>query len=443
MSEFSPPSGTTLPSDTGTASPSAQEGTDRNILSLILGEQGWSGWQEIRVTRGIERFPSEYDISLTELFAPGGTLPANFLPGATCQIKIGADLVFTGYIDRYSATIAPRTHAVRIAGRSKCQDLLDCTVDFPGCQISGTTLLDMAQKLANPFGVSVTAPNGAGPVIPQLNFYQTQTPYELIEEAARYAQMLVYDGTDGNLLLCGVGATQHASGFNQGVNVEEAKIDLNILHRFSDYRALITSTDYLNDYPGVGASFPSSNRLAEAQDTSIRHRVLSFVSEQSSSNLNLAQQRVVWEIARRRGRSQAIRLRCNSWRDTAGVLWQPNALATVNVPALKISNANWLISEVSYLRDATGTPPRWCSCHPTHSVPHRVTSTYSMLRSRPPSPIRHRFRTAVLGSPPTTRGMTKGDSAHASAEPRPRDGRHRPRHDKHGRWKYPGTPGAI
>ena len=57
---------------------------------------------------------------------------------------------------------------------------------------------------------------------------------------------------------------------------------------------------------------------------------------------------------RRVGRSQAVTIVCDSWRDGASNLWTPNWLAPISLPSLKVQ-ATWLISKVTFLRDEQGT----------------------------------------------------------------------------------------
>ncbi|MFZ6765018.1 phage baseplate assembly protein [Pseudoroseomonas sp. WGS1072] len=67
---------------------------------LLVDGQRLSGWQEIRVSRGIERILSDFDISLTERY-PDEMDAAILRAGTLCQVLIGGDVVVTGYIDRY------------------------------------------------------------------------------------------------------------------------------------------------------------------------------------------------------------------------------------------------------------------------------------------------------------------------------------------------------
>lgn len=86
-----------------------------------------------------------------------------------------------------------------------------------------------------------------------------------------------------------------------------------------------------------------------------RYRPLIKASLQYMPGEDFAKLFANWEYARRIGRSQAINLTCDSWRDTAGMLWQPNRLAPIDAPALKITNAQWIIGTVTFRKDQSGT----------------------------------------------------------------------------------------
>jgi prophage tail gpP-like protein len=83
-----------------------------------------------------------------------------------------------------------------------------------------------------------------------------------------------------------------------------------------------------------------------------RFRPLIVYSEQTQYGQYTCMQRATWERNRRWGRSQAVTLTCDSWRDSAGTLWAPNCFATINLPALKIVAKTWIIAEVTFNRNA-------------------------------------------------------------------------------------------
>ncbi|MBN8929916.1 MAG: hypothetical protein J0H19_25270 [Rhodospirillales bacterium] len=271
---------------------------------------------------------------------------------------LDGDVVLTGYIDRYAGAVSPREHHVRIVGRSKCEDLVDCHItsdQLQGMQIFTTSLLELASKLCASYGIkakSLTGNNvpvapvqGPGPL--RFNAILTESPFEIIERVARYAGVLVYDDADGNLVFANVGTSNMASGFALGVNVQHAAVTYSMDGRFSEYRPHLMSVNFFGDKGAGGIPYPP---VFDKGVPRFRQRIV--VSEQPFPGSSMAEKRAQWEAARRLGQSQAVRLTCDSWRDSAGTLWQPNAFAPLDLPALKLSPSDpWVIGEVTYAMD--------------------------------------------------------------------------------------------
>ena len=177
-------------------------------LSLVVGGKQWAGWQRVSLTRSMDSVPANFDIQVTEHFPLAADVAFN--PGDPCQVLIGGDVVITGYVDRYVATLSPNQHGVRIAGRSKSQDLVDCSAfigskDKPVFQVLGGTALSIAQKLAEPYGVTIASIAGPGVEIPQFNIDFGQTVWEIIDRITRFSQLIAYDLPDGSIELAQAG----------------------------------------------------------------------------------------------------------------------------------------------------------------------------------------------------------------------------------------------
>lgn len=314
-------------------------------LTLTIADRVMAGWTDIRVTRGIERCPSDFEIGLTELY-PGDASAFVIQEGDPCQLKIGSDFVITGYVDRFIPSFSEGQHAIRVVGRSKCADLVDCAAEWPGGQISGSSVLGVAQKLAHPYDITVSATADVGQPIPQFNLNLGETPYDIIERICRYSALLAYDDTNGNLVLAQVGKTQAGSGFTQGDNVQAASIAYSMDQRFSNYEAFIQSMDVTSDLGDLG------NLIATFIDPNVRrYRRRVIIAESGDSDFTVAKKRAAWEAVRRFGRSNQLHLTTDSWRDKGGQLWTPNTLARISLPRLKLQDANWIISEVTYSRN--------------------------------------------------------------------------------------------
>jgi prophage tail gpP-like protein len=326
-------------------------------LTLTVGGQSITGWTETRVTRGIERCTGDFDIVMTDPGATGAA--AAIATGAACQIKLGSDLVLSGWVDRVNVRITAREHTLRVTGRGKCEDLIDAAAQWPGGQITGANVLEVAQKLAGYFNIKVAAGvSNLGPTIPQFNLTLGETPWQIIERLCRFAQLIAYEQPDGSLLLTQAGATTAASDFVQGLNILEADVTFAQDQCFGEYDCFLMSTETLSDV-GEGG-----NQIGSATDPNVdpkRNRKRYIIAETPSGGQNVAQARAVWESVRRRGQATRIEVTVDSWRDGPeglGSLWLPNTLVAVDMPAWKVPAGSYCIGEVSYLRGAQGTTAR-------------------------------------------------------------------------------------
>jgi prophage tail gpP-like protein len=350
-------------------------------LTITMGQIAITGWTDIRVTRGIERLPSDFSIGMTELY--NGELAAlGIAPGSACSVELGEDLVITGYIDHFIPSFGPSDHSIRLTGRSKCADLVDCAAEWPGGQISNSNVLGIAQRLASvygpvvngkPEGIQVTSSVASNklPILPQLNIMLGESAFEIIDRVARGSAVLAYDLPDGGLYLSQTSNHAAASGFTEGVNVQNAYIDYSANLRYSEYRAYIQSTQTYLDAGEAG------NKLGVVTDPNcLRHRRMVIISEGGGLGNDIAIQRAHWEAARRAGRSMVVRLVTDSWRDESGALWEPNTLVPVSLPRLNLDHAELLITEVTFLRaNGRGTTAELTLMPPSAFVPQPINLT--------------------------------------------------------------------
>ena len=322
---------------------------DDGDLTLIAGGQSLSGWTFIRVTAGIERFPRDFEIGMTELF-PGELAAVSVKPGDPCTVKIGTDTVITGYVDGVLPSITARQHSIRVIGRGKCQDLIDASAEWPSNQIMSSDVLSIAGRLSKPYGITVAALDPVGAPIPQLPLQWGTSVYNVLEQICRYKALLVYEGPEGQLLLARAGTAAHASGFAEGKNVERAAATFRMDERYSEYVVRMMNFSIMPEIQTVG------DIIEIVADKAVpRHRRLYIIAESGDTpDYSIAKQRGLWEAARRAGRSFNVQITTDSWRDQAGMLWTPNQLAPIDLPTLKIMTS-WLIGEVTFRRDAAGT----------------------------------------------------------------------------------------
>lgn len=317
-------------------------------LTLKVGGVKLSGWTEIAVTRGIEQAPNSFAIAATEA-SPVASDARMVAEGQPCTVSLGADLVLTGYVDEVISGFGAGEHAVQIVGRGKCADLVDCSAEWPSQQISSAPVLDIATKLAKPYGISVRNLGPAGQPVPQFNISIGETPAEIIELVTRHAALLWYEDPQGNLVLNQVGATKAGSGFVEGQNLQACSIRRSMAARYSDYVCALLNINT------SGIALDQNLYYFTATDPNVpRHRKIYIVAEGVPGGSFLAALRAKWEAARRAGRAKAVTVTTDSWRDAKGKLWEPNTLAPISCPRLKIKEAGLCISQVTYRLGAKG-----------------------------------------------------------------------------------------
>ncbi|CAN7471755.1 phage baseplate assembly protein [Paraburkholderia hospita] len=317
----------------------------------------FAGWTNVRVTAGVERMPRDFEIEATELLAD--PTKALIQPGDYCTVKIGDQPVVSGYVDTVAPSINANGHSIRVTGRGKCGDLVDCSAQWPNGQISNANALAIATQLADVYGIKVAlGPDVASlPIVPQQNVMLGETAYEIIERVCRFSALMLYELADGSLFLARAGTDAMSSGIQEGINMESASVENSMAQRYSEIVAVMSAVNNLWDLNAVNAP------VAVVTDPNVpRHRQRIVIAEAGQLGWNIGVQRAQWEVARRSGHSKVVRVTVDNWHDVDGNLWEPNKLIDVLVPSLKIAGdeagtvpIRFLISEVTFHLGLEGT----------------------------------------------------------------------------------------
>ena len=343
--------------------------TPSDNVTLIVAGTAYQGWETIQVQRSVERSPSSFTLSCTSAY-PDSFTHVTAQAFQSCVLKLGGDTVITGWIDVVTTGIADKEHFIRIVGRGKCCDIVDCAAITSNQQIIEPNLTKLATDLCQPFGITVRALSGDGPSLQQFNVSLGETVWEILARVAQYSAMLIYEGTDGNLVTSAVGKTKHASGISQGVNIERGEVSYDGSQRFSEYRAAYMSQDSLSEMSG-------GNLIGVVKDASVpRYRPHVVISPATVNAMPLALTLAQWEMARRRGRSQAAILTVDNWRDRDGALWGINNLIDLVLPAWQLPSVTWVIVEVDYTKDESGTHARLV-CMPKEALTVSPSSLFA------------------------------------------------------------------
>ncbi|MFV8529009.1 phage baseplate assembly protein [Ralstonia pseudosolanacearum] len=309
-----------------------------------------SGWTSLRVTAGIERMPRDFELEMTELSPDPDKMLVK--PGDPCTLLLAGKCVLTGFVDVVAPGMSANGHSIRVIGRGKCADLVDCSAEWPGGQISNANVFSIASKFADVYGINVkTAVDQTKlPIVPQFNLMLGESAFEIIEKVSRYSAVLCYEDAYGALQLSRVGTEMMSTGIEEGINVEAASVEFSMHQRFSEITVVMTSLRNIDDLNAV-----NTPPFTAFDPNVTRHRRRFVVSEAGELGWDIGKQRALWEIARRAGRSRIVRVTVDNWHDVDGNLWEPNMLVGVELPMLKIRSEQLLIAAVTFQFSEAGT----------------------------------------------------------------------------------------
>jgi len=106
-------------------------------------------------------------------------LPIN--DGDACEVRMGDDVVLTGYVDEAVDTLDDESHELQVTGRDKTGDLVDCSAIHSPDQWSGLTLQAIAAILCKPFDIPVKAETDTGAPFPTVKLQPGETVFAVIE----------------------------------------------------------------------------------------------------------------------------------------------------------------------------------------------------------------------------------------------------------------------
>jgi prophage tail gpP-like protein len=368
-------------------------------IALFVDGTEYSGWKSLRVTRGLTRASADFDLSVSERWGLlGGAWQIQ--PGAKCEVRYGNETLLTGWVDSYQPSYSATDHSVRLSGRSKTCDLVDCSVLVDGGQFRGLTVGEIARQLAKPFGVGVKVVHDGEPEA-EVQVQQGETVFALVERLCRLQALLVTDDASGNLVLTRAGGGRASTALRHGQNILTASSNLDQSKRYSDVivKAQRPGNSNKSDDDAPPSDYSDNwvptnrQRLAEIEaianpgeryfalrtyqranangsgrrgnpssltqihgairDPEItRYRPLLIVAEAQSDD-GLAETRADWEVRRRKGEGTKATINVNGFHQLNGSLWETNMLVQVEAPWLAL-NIELIISDVTYTYDENG-----------------------------------------------------------------------------------------
>ena len=321
--------------------------TPAGLAELKIDGAYYGGWKGVRVTRSIEQMAGGFELDVTERW-PGQPAATPIKPGQACQLLLDGEVVITGYVDVVSPDYDATKHGVRVAGRDKTGDLVDCSAVYRSGQWRNVKIDQLARDLLASYNIKVVVEADVGAAFSSWNIQEGETVFECLDRAARMKALLLTSNPAGDLVITRAGQQRLEHGLVEGGNIKAARADFSWKERFSAY-----SIKGQGRLGADGDTVHSAPTGRVSDDIVTRHRPLVVIAESHSQNTTL-RDRAEWERNVRRGRSARASITVQGWRHPGGALWQPNMRVPVTSPMLWLNNAELLIVGCTYTLDDQG-----------------------------------------------------------------------------------------
>ena len=310
---------------------------------LTVNGAAYEGWKEVSVVRSVETISGQFSLSISDRF-PLQNEPWPIREGDACTVQIEGQTTITGYVDSRSIDYSKEDHAFAVSGRDKAGDLVDCSADIGSWELKNQARLDIARKLAAPFGVSVTLGSGVQLPPPKEKFALNpgESAFEAIDRLCRECGVLPVSDGRGGIVLTRPGETRAVDALRLGVNILRCSASFDASGRFQTYKvkAQRRGGDETSgkDAAAVGGS---------AKDDGARPGRVLIVRAESGMTPAEAKTRAEWEASVRAARGVGLSVTVQGHTQSNGQLWPLNALVPVSDKWTGIEG-DMLIAEVTF-----------------------------------------------------------------------------------------------
>jgi len=318
-------------------------------VTLAINGINFGGWTNVRINRGIEQISSSFSLGATD--KQTGKIPSYPIKeGDFCQVMIDGDHVLAGAIDDRSVSYDKESHSIEFTGRDALGDLVDCSAKE--IQINGNNLLQIAQTICKPFGISASVASGVdiGPVFKTRTAEPGQAAFDLLAELASYRGVLLIPDSLGNLVIAKPSSNKSAGKLVYGENILACSGRSSLRDRYSDYT--VKSQGQQDAFSNGETSTQAHATANDAGMPKGRYRPLTLLVDEVSD----MQKRADFERNVRAGRAKDLTYTVTGWHADEGILWIPNTLVPVTDPHQEppLNNTDLLIVNVAYIDGEEG-----------------------------------------------------------------------------------------
>lgn len=318
-------------------------------VRLVIDGREYSGWKEMSVTRALSALSGKFSLTLTDKWMPSmQSIPV--YPGQGCQVLLDGIPVITGSVDDVVPGLDKGSRSLRVTGRDKTQDLVDCSVIHSPNELLGKSVGQIARTLCKPFGIDVVEQGSMGRAFDSFKFQPGEKCKDALERAARQRAILPRSDTRGRVVLGSIAQTR-ADALIEGENILKASAPRSWRNRYSEY-TVVGQQQGSDSVSGLAANAVR----AVARDKAVsRHRPL-LITAETQATQESARERAGWEANVRAAKSATVSVTVQGWLMSDGRLWTVGDVCRVQSASLWLGGGvDLVITSVTFSLGEAGS----------------------------------------------------------------------------------------
>lgn len=303
----------------------AQTATESEGLSIRINGEPFKYFEAVAITRRIDA------VDTFTFRAPQADTPEfrrSFTPLSYADIDIsdGRDRLLRGTMVDVVPKLSTDTSSVEVSGYSTPGVLGDCMLPESAwpLELRGLVLKEIANKLCQPFSISVKSETDTGAKFPRVKLKRDNRILQFISTLAKQRQLLVRSNPDGELVLAG---PPRVSTPVARLKQDESPV-ISIEPQFAPAQYYSHVTGVRTTRRGrVGSKHTVQNPLATSEG--VIRPLVHTISDTDKGELPKATDAA---LGRMIANCVTYTTKVVGWRDPAGQLWEPGATIELEAP---------------------------------------------------------------------------------------------------------------
>lgn len=313
------------------------------LVSLVIGGVAYTAWRSISIKYSSQSPERSFSVVASDEAPDYISNAWVFEPGTPVQVLASGELVLDGYINDLEINIEAESHELRVSGRSKSQDAVDCSVDHKTHEWRNKRLDEIANSTGNNTRFRL---DESMPPIDVVRANPGEKVWKFIDRHARAHGLFLTGQADGSVLITKHGKKRHAGALMEGNNLKVGAAKFSDRERHEKIKG--------KSQRAVGTGRRATQINEEVTDPGARKgRVLQIMPDH---HLDKKRARTRAEVSRdtRQGLSVSLSATIPGWRDDGGRIWEAGWLVYCLSTMLHLSQ-DLAINTVELSQDEGGS----------------------------------------------------------------------------------------